>query len=565
MKKLVYKIILQILLISLIIFVGTKAVNAASAKIGASATSVEVGDNVSINVSIDAIAWNIKVDGSGISDLIVGGNLDDFANKTTNKSYNLDTSNPGTYTIKLSGDVTDAANGANSDQNGSVTITVKEKKQETPAQTEETKTTEPETPKAEEPKAEEPKTTEEQKTETPKEEKQNNSEKNTEPQVNVTDASKTMYSTDDVNVRSSYSTSSSAVGSLKKDDQVTVTGIASNGWTRIKYNGQTAYVSSQFLTDTKPKEKSNNNYLKSLKVEEASISPEFNKETTSYKISVGKDIEKIKINAEAEDEKAKVEVSGNEDLKEGANTAKVIVTAENGDAKTYTITVTKEAKGKLQLASLEINGIKLNETFKPDKYEYTANLNDNSDTKKLDIKAKANDENATIEILGNDNLVQGENVITIMVKSKDGKENVTYQIIVNKGVVSNKNETKGSANNKKNNDMFLYVAAGIFATALILIIIIIVRSIKKSREDYDEDFDNEDSFRIGNNNYTEELYSTKNENINGKNIDNNKLFENKKENDNQLYDVEKEVDFSDEDSDEYDDMPKKKKGGKHSK
>ena len=385
-----------------------------------------------------------------------------------------------------------------------------------------------------------------------------------------------MYSTDSINVRSSYSTSSNAIGSLKQDDEVIVTGIASNGWTRIKYNGQTAYVSSQFLTDTKPKEKSKNNDLKSLKVSEGTLSPEFNKDVTNYKISVGKDIEKIAVNANQEDEKAKVEVSGNEELKEGANNVKVIVTAENGDSKTYTITVTRETKGKLQLASLDINGIKLNETFKTDKYEYTANLPNNSDTKKLDIKAKANDENATVEILGNDNLVVGENVITIMIKSKDGKENVTYQIIVNKNTVSantkNSSNTSSNSNTKNNNELFLYVAVGIFATALILIIIIIVRSIKKSKEDYDEEFDDENGVGMDNNNYTEELFSTKNEKQTPKNVDDNKnVFENtnentyKSENANQLYDVEKEVDFSDKNVDEYDDMPKKKKGGKHSK
>lgn len=555
MKK-INKIIIMLIVISSISFILNK-IYAANASIKTSG-DVETG-TVTITATVTAAQWNLdlKVNGQSIANSSELENYEQNITKEITGTYNA--SSPGNLNISLSGDITDV-NTENTIIKENKTITVKEKQQETPAQTEESKTTEPETPKAEEPKAEEPKT------ETPKEEKQNNTEKNTEPEVKVTDTSKTMYSTDDVNVRSSYSTSSSAVGSLKKDDQVSVTGVTSNGWTRIKYNGQTAYVSSQFLTDTKPKDKSKNNNLKSLKVSEGTLSPDFNKDVTNYKLSVGKDVEKITVNAEAEDEKAKVEISGNEDLKEGANTVKVIVTAENGDTKTYTISVTKEAKGKLQLASLEINGIKLNETFKPDKYEYTANLPNNTDTKKLDIKAKANDENATVEILGNDNLVQDENVITIMVKSKDGKENVTYQIIVNKKAASSNNNTTASNNkNNKNNDLFLYVAVGIFATALILIIIIIVRSIKKSKENYDEDFDNEDSFGIGNNNYTEELYSTKNENVNEKNTNNNKLFENQKENDNQLYDVEKEVDFSDEDSDEYDDMPKKKKGGKHSK
>ena len=42
----------------------------------------------------------------------------------------------------------------------------------------------------------------------------------------------------------------------------------------------------------------------------------------------------------------------------------------------------------------------------------------------------------TIEILGNENLQMGENVITILVKSEDGQEIYTYQIIVTKGEVA---------------------------------------------------------------------------------------------------------------------------------
>ena len=134
----------------------------------------------------------------------------------------------------------------------------------------------------------------------------------------------------------------------------------------------------------------------------------------------------------AEDEKAKVTISGNEKLETGENTIKVTVTAEDGTAKTYNISTTKEEKEKLQLSKLQITGITLNETFKPDKYEYSIDLNGTSNITKLDIKATANDETATIEILGNDNFVEGENVVTIMVKSKDGNETATYQIVINK-------------------------------------------------------------------------------------------------------------------------------------
>ena len=125
MKKKCYKIICIVFFTIILIFANKTYINAASANISASNTNVEVGDNVTINVSVNAIAWNIKVNGSGISDSIIGYDMDN--NKVTNKSYKLDTSKPGTYTINLSGDVTEASNGLNTDQSGSVTITVAEK------------------------------------------------------------------------------------------------------------------------------------------------------------------------------------------------------------------------------------------------------------------------------------------------------------------------------------------------------------------------------------------------------------------------------------------------------
>ena len=105
--------------------------------------------------------------------------------------------------------------------------------------------------------------------------------------------------------------------------------------------------------------------------------------------------------------------------------------------------------------------------------------------------------------------------------------------------------------------MFLYVAIGIFTVALLLIILIIVRSIKKSKEDdNDDDEENDDAygFRYNeNNNITEELYDIKNK---------NKLHEEEipvEATKTKLYDVEKEVDFSENEER----RPRRK--GKHSK
>lgn len=72
--------------------------------------------------------------------------------------------------------------------------------------------------------------------------------------VQFTDLSKTMYAIGNpVNVRESYSTDSTRLGSIQYAEQVTVTGVSNElGWHRVLYNNQVAYIKSDLLSDTKP-------------------------------------------------------------------------------------------------------------------------------------------------------------------------------------------------------------------------------------------------------------------------------------------------------------------------
>ena len=123
MKKRIIKGLLSLILFT--IFITGQKVNAASASITSSKTSAIVGDKVTITITSKAGSWNLKVSGSGISDSIVGYDLD--GNKTTTKTYTLNTSKVGTYTVSLKGDITDYDTEVNSTINKSVTVTVKSK------------------------------------------------------------------------------------------------------------------------------------------------------------------------------------------------------------------------------------------------------------------------------------------------------------------------------------------------------------------------------------------------------------------------------------------------------
>ena len=68
--------------------------------------------------------------------------------------------------------------------------------------------------------------------------------------VTVTDVNMTMYvKASTLNVRDSWTSSSTKVGTLSMNSAVTVTGTCSNGWYRIKYDGHIAYVSGGTKND----------------------------------------------------------------------------------------------------------------------------------------------------------------------------------------------------------------------------------------------------------------------------------------------------------------------------
>ena len=93
-------------------------------------------------------------------------------------------------------------------------------------------------------------------------------------------------------------------------------------------------------TTAEKKEYSSDNTLKSLSIEGYNLEPKFNKNTTEYKLIVDQSVEKIKVSATANHNKAKVSGTGEFNLSSGENTIAVKVVAENGNDKTYKIKVT---------------------------------------------------------------------------------------------------------------------------------------------------------------------------------------------------------------------------------
>ena len=70
--------------------------------------------------------------------------------------------------------------------------------------------------------------------------------------VKIKDLRETVYAKTDANVRLGYSTAAKSVGALKAGASATRTGICDNGWSRILYKGNVAYVYSDLLTTKNP-------------------------------------------------------------------------------------------------------------------------------------------------------------------------------------------------------------------------------------------------------------------------------------------------------------------------
>ena len=440
MKKTKKIVLLSVLIFA--IFSVYAVCYAASATISASSTSVNIGDSVTISVNVTAATWNLHAGGAVSGDYVDA--TEDTNNTSFTKTLSFTPSSAGTHTVSLTGDITDE-NGSTINVNDSVTITASEPESEqTPEQTQEPEQSTPATQ---------------------------------EDEPKFSDVSKTVYSTTEVNLRSSWSTDSSATR-IPKDTELLLTGTSTdkvNGyvWYRVTYNGQLKYIASQYITETKPQTTIN---LKTIDIDGVELKPAFSNDVTEYTATIKNFTEKeIKVTATAEDSKTTVKVDGNKNIKFGENTITVTAKAEDGTEKKFTIKLTNEQVEAFGLKTLKIND-KAIKGFAVDKYEYTFDF---SDLDKLDIKAEANEEGAKIEITGNENLKVGKNVITIVVTSKDGKTKATYKITANK-TIAEKVTTEID---------YKYIAvAGVVALATLILIIILI--VKYKRDSSDSTIDN---------------------------------------------------------------------------
>ena len=177
-----------------------------------------------------------------------------------------------------------------------------------------------------------------------------------------------------------------------------------------------------------------NSKLQNLRLSTEGMVPEFNNNTYDYYLTVKNDIKDVEVLATAENNNAQVEITGNENLQNGLNLIKVLVTSpDKSNSNTYLINVTKTddlESANTNLETLAIENYLLYPAFDTTNTNYNVEVGNN--TEQINLLAIPEDENATVEINKNDTLKEGNNTIKITVTASNGYTKKEYNINVYK-------------------------------------------------------------------------------------------------------------------------------------
>ena len=283
--------------------------------------------------------------------------------------------------------------------------------------------------------------------------------------------------------------------------------------------------------------KSSDASLKSLTAQANGKSLSVSNDGTRYSATVEADVTAVRITVTANSGKASIDSnrstsgigfvknsgSGSQktytmsSLKEGNNVIKITIEAEDGTQRNYNFVVTRKVAEKtddnpegpvtitpnidenpidnnpaaeekpqdnntttdgLSLKTLVITGVELSPEFSPTVYEYTATI-EGADS--VEVIALPTIEDAEVEIVGNTNLVMGENLITILVKNDE--EVKTYQIILTK---TEGNLTTEVSSNLDGTGGFNWKYIAIIIVAVIIALIVIIRLVSMSKKNVED-------------------------------------------------------------------------------
>ena len=205
------------------------------------------------------------------------------------------------------------------------------------------------------------------------------------------------------------------------------------------YSNDVYYIPTTFEESYTFNILSTNNNLSNITVNQGQLMPEFSKENTYYEVNVTNEVTEIQINATVEDERAIVDGTGLTQINTGENNIELIVTAESGDSKTYTIKVIRE----FSEANDIVNIVTPNEIIvNTEEKEITLDVDSNTGSVSLEIEVSEgatwklySDIELTMEV-DKENIIveEGTNIFYINVIAENGINNNVYKFIVNREV-----------------------------------------------------------------------------------------------------------------------------------
>ena len=222
-----------------------------------------------------------------------------------------------------------------------------------------------------------------------------------------------------------------------------------------------------------------NSYIKNITVSTGKIwdlTPVYRQTTYKYTTKITDGSEYIEIDAVPSTTSTVISGTGEFKIVTGYNEFKLVATAIDGTATTYTIGVIKEIDRNVDLDSLSIDEAELNPGFDSTINKY--NLEVDSSVNQLTIHAVPKDPKAQVIITGNKNLLRGENIVNVVVLSADKSASKTYKLTVNKladinGFLNSITVTSGDINydltpiyDKEINNYVVYVPASVTKVTL---------------------------------------------------------------------------------------------------
>ena len=246
------------------------------------------------------------------------------------------------------------------------------------------------------------------------------------------------------NVNVSNATTNILVSAEKEDSTATVTGTGNtplntgNNVVKLVVTAEDTSVTKTYTLNIF-RALSSNADLSGLTSSNGTITPSFDKDTLDYSLTVPYEVETANFTPVVAESHATYTITGNDNLVVGTNTASIIVRAENGTLKTYTVTITRQPSTNNFLASLDIVDNKgTNYGDAPfNKMKLVYNITVENDIDKITLTATAEDSATTVKGTGEKTLTVGDNSFIVQSISANGTPR-EYTINVTRKKNSNK-------------------------------------------------------------------------------------------------------------------------------